>query len=224
MPLPRSTAEILGLYADTIRADMRKCLPATVTAVCPNRQTVDVQIAINQPLFTDLGDVVTETAPSISDVPLGIMRGGGFFVWLPVAVGDSVLLVFSDLSTDTWRSGEGQPQPPGFMGVHTADSPFAIPMIQYDSKFFSDPNNAPTKVIIGHDGSAAQIRLSATDIELGNAVTGSIALSQKIDLFIQTVMGWIPVADDGGAALKTALTTAGFTITTTTASAVAKSQ
>lgn len=187
MPLSRSTPEILGLYADALRADIKKVLPATVTAVHADRQTVDVQIAINLPLFTDLGDVVTEPAPSISDVPCGVLRGGGFFVWVPLAVGDSVLLVFSDLSCDTWRSGEGQPQDPGFMGLHTMDSAFAIPMVGYDSKFFSDPANAPTKLIIGKDGSAAQIRLSDTDIELGNAVTDTVALATLVKGELQKI-------------------------------------
>jgi len=188
MPLTRSLPEILGLYADAVRAGIRKCLPATVTAVYPNRQTVDVQICVNLPLATDLGEIVTEPAPAISDVPLGIMRGGGFFVWLPVAVGDSVLVIFSDLSTDTWRSGEGQPTDPGFVGVHSMDSAFAVPMIAYDSKFFADPANAPTKLLIGKDGSPAQIRLSATDIELGNAVTDAVGLASKIDSAVATIV------------------------------------
>lgn len=166
MPLPRSMAEILGAHSDALKGDIRKVLPATITAVHPDRQTVDVQIAINNPVFDDLGNAYTEPAPSISDVPLGVMRGGGFLVWLPVAVGDSVLLVFSDLSTDNWRAGDGTAQDPGWMGKHTFDSPFALPMVAPDAKFFSDPNAAPTSLIIGQDGGASQIRISPTTMQI----------------------------------------------------------
>ena len=188
MPLERSLEGVLGFHEDFVKNEIRKCLPATVTAVHTDRQTVDVQIAVNNPLFDDLGNAFTEPAPSLSDVPVGCLRGGGFFVWLPLAVGDSVLLVFSDLSADTWRSGDGTAQDPGFMGKHTIDSAFALPMFSPDSKFFADPNAAPSKIIIGKDGSAAQIRLSATDIELGSSATDAVGLASKIDLAVSAIV------------------------------------
>lgn len=215
--------EILGLHSDAVKADISKCLPATVTAVNAAAQTVDVQIAINEILHDDLGNTYVLPAPSISGVPLGVMRGGGFLVWVPVAVGDSVLLIFSDLSADSWRAGDGHPQPPGWVGRHTKDSPWALPCCAPDSKALTSPPGDAGKLIIGKDGGAAQIKISATDIELGASATDAVALASKVDAFIQTVMSWLPAAGDGGAALKTALTTAGFTITSTVKSNLVKS-
>lgn len=180
MPLERSHAEILGAYADAIKHDIRKCLPATITAVHADRQTVDVQIAVNALLFDPLGNPFSEPAPSLADVPLGVMRGGGFLVWVPVAVGDSVLLVFSDLSTDTWRAGDGTARDPGWAGRHTCDSPFALPCVAPDAKFLASPNADPGKVIIGKDGGTAQIRISASDIELGAPAGDFVALASKV--------------------------------------------
>lgn len=184
MPLRRTLAEILGQHADALKADIRKCVPATVTAVHPDRQTVDVQLGTQNILFDDLGDITVEDATSIADVPLGCLRGGGFFVWVPVTVGDSVLLVYSDLSADTWRSGDGSPQPPGFAGRHTADSAFALPMYAPDAKALASPQTDANKVIIGKDGGSTQIKISGSDIELGAAVTDYVALASKIDSFI----------------------------------------
>jgi hypothetical protein len=221
MPLPRSLAEVLGRHGDALKNDLRKVIPATVVAVYPARQTVDVQIAVNNPLFDDLGNVITEPAPSISDVPLGVVRGGGFLVWVPVAIGDSVLLVFSDLSTDTWRLGDGTPQDPGWVGKHTLDSPFAIPMIAPDAHFLASPAAAAGKLVIGKDGGAAQIRISATDIELGAVATDAIALASKVDAIITALRTWTVVAGDGGAALKAAVIATGVT---TSASTLVKAQ
>jgi hypothetical protein len=186
MPLERSMSEIFGAFGDALKNDIRKVIPATVTAVNPSRQTVDCQVAVHNILFDDLGNVVQDDAPAFSDVPLACMRGGGFLVWLPVTVGDSVLLVFSDLSTDTWRAGDGNPQPPGWVGKHTTDSPFAIPAFAPDAKFLASPD--PNKVVIGKDGAAAQIKISATDIELGNAVTDAVGLASKIDSAVTTIV------------------------------------
>lgn len=186
MPLPRSHAEILGAHRDALLNELRKCLPATVTAVHPSRQTVDVQLAVCNVVFDDAGNSYEEPAPSITDVPLGVARGGGFMVWVPVAVGDSVLLVFSDLSTDRWRAGDGTPQPPGFAGKHTSDSPFAIPCCAPDAKYFGDPGT--DKVIIGQDGGQAQIRISSSDIELGVGATDFVGLANPTDAHLSSIV------------------------------------
>jgi hypothetical protein len=194
MPIERSLPEIFKTFGDALKHDIRKVMPATVTAVNAAAQTVDVQIATNNLLFTDLGDAIEEDAASLSGVPLGCLRGGGFMIWLPVAVGDSVLLVFSDLSADTWLAGDGTPQAPGFMGVHTSDSPFAIPMFAPTAKTLASPAAEPGSLIIGKDGATAQIRLTAANIELGGPagtpLTDFVALASKVDantVLLQTV-------------------------------------
>jgi hypothetical protein len=201
MPIQRSPAEIFGAFGDALKADIRKCVPATITQVHADRQTVDVQVATNDLLFDDLGNPVSMPAPSISDVPLGCLRGGGFFIWVPVQVGDSVLLVFSDQSADTWRSGTGAPQDPGFAGKHTADSPFAIPAWAPDNKMLQSPPQDAGKVIIGMDGAAAQIKISATDIELGAQAADYVALASKVDAELTKIANTLStfVPGSGGA-------------------------
>jgi class 3 adenylate cyclase len=215
MPIDRSLEEVFARHAEKVKSDIRKCVPATVTAVHPDKQTVDVQVGVNQLLFDDLGNAVSMPAPSYTDVPLGVLRGGGFFVWVPVAAGDTVLLVFSDLSCDSWRSGDASaPVDPVWAGVHTHDSPFAIPMVAPDAKALTSPAADPSKIIIGKDGGTAQIRIGSSDIELGAPASDAVALASKLDLFIAAFVAWTPNPGDGGAALKTALS--GFLSTFTT--------
>ncbi len=185
MPLTRSLAEILDAHGQTLRDDVRVSLPAVVTAVHADRQTVDVQISIKNPLYDSAGNISYEKMPSIADVPIGVLRGNGFFIWLPIAVNDSVMLVFSDLSTDNWRASDGiEPVAPGWAGKHTADSPIAIPCLGVDSHFLVDPALAAGKIIIGKDGSPAQIRISATEIDLGTTPTSPIALATPVNTAI----------------------------------------
>ncbi len=200
MPIERSISEVLEAHGEAIRRDIRKCVPATVTAVSAALQTVDVQIAINDVLYTDMGDGVDMGAASLANVPLGCLRGGGFFLWVPVAVGDSVLLIFSDASADTWRAGDGSPKPPGFAGLHTADSPFAIPMFAPDAKGLGSPVTAATKMMLGRDVATEQIRISDTAIELGSPAVDAVALASKVDAIntllkaFATAMGAVPPA------------------------------
>lgn len=189
MPFNRSLAEVLNAHGDTLRNEMRKCLPAVVVKVHPERQTVDVQITVKNPIFTEFEEVVYQDQPSIADVPVGVLRGGGFFVWIPVQVGDSVMLIFSDLSTDTWRASDGaKPVNPGWAGKHTIDSPFAIPWIAPDTKFLVDPSDEPNKLIIGKDGTNAQMRISASQVEFGPHPTDAAGLASKIDSAVSTIV------------------------------------
>jgi hypothetical protein len=208
MPLPRSNAEILAAHMDAIMADIRKCLPGTVTAVNTTRQTVDVQLAVNGVLFDELGTAISVPAASLSDVPLGVMRGGGFLVWVPVAVGDSVLVLFSDYSTDTWRDTcTGPAVDPGWVGVHTADSPFAIPCVTPDAGFLtSTPGD---KVVVGKDNADEQILIGASDILLGRSAVDPVALATKLDSLINILAPLVPYppGPTSGSALVAALAT-----------------
>lgn len=176
MPVDRSLEDILLAQADTIHDELRVSLPGVITKVHVDKQTVDVQITVKNPLFDEHGNAIFEQLTSIADVPLAVTRGGGFLVWVPVAVGDSVMLVFSDLSMDTWRAGDGsRPVPPGWVGKHTADSAIAYPCVAPDSKSLSSPS--ADKVVIGKDSGPTQISISAADITATAGGVGSIKVT-----------------------------------------------
>jgi Phage protein Gp138 N-terminal domain len=173
MPFSRELPEVIAAAADGTLEGLKKIAIGYVTAV--NGGFVDVQLMTQSPLFDEFGNVTFEPAPAIGGVPLCVMRGGGFSVSLPVSVGDSVLVVFTDLSADTWRASQGtQPVAPGWVGRHTWDSAFALPCVAPDASAI-----APTagKVVIGKGSNT--IAVSASDIEL--AGTGDfVALASKV--------------------------------------------
>ena len=195
MPHERTLSEVLLNFGDQLKNDMKKCCPATVTAVHPSTtadyagQTVDVQVATLNVVFDELGTAIQEPPISFANVPLGGLRGGGFLVWLPVTVGDSVLLIFSDLSADSWRAGDGSSQPPGFVGKHTTDSPFALPMFAPDAKVFSSPGANPGNLIIGKDGSSQQIQIDGSHINLGGPTPADfVALASKVTANLNAIV------------------------------------
>jgi hypothetical protein len=203
MPLERSEAEILGAHADAIRADFRKVVPATILAV--NGQKVDVQIDINSTLFDEINTAISVPAASLSGVPYCSLRAGGFSLWIPPTVGDSVLIIFSDLSYDTWqaRNRGDPPVDPGWKGFHTADSPFAIPCIAPATQPLT---TAPSgSLVIGKDGSDEQIVISGSDIKLGAGASNFVALANlvatelgKIATALTSIVVTIPVTSPAG--------------------------
>jgi hypothetical protein len=198
MPVQRSLPEILRAHADAIKSEIRKCLPGTVTAVDATHQTVDVQLAVNGVLFDELGTAVSVPAPSLSGVPLGVLRGGGFLVWVPVSVGDSVLVMFSDLSCDVWSAGPvgNSAVDPGWVGQHTHDSPFAIPMVSPAAGVLtSTPTN---KVVIGKDNADEQILIGPSDIELGRGATDFVALASKVEAELNKIAATLATGSNSG--------------------------
>ncbi len=212
MPVQRSLAEVLRAHGDALKSEIRKCLPGTVTAVDAAHQTVDVQLAINGVLFDELGTAVSVPAPSLSSVPLGVLRGGGFLVWVPVKVGDSVLVMFSDLSCDVWQDGPvgNAAVDPGWVGVHTHDSPFAIPMVSPAAGKLLD--TLTDQMVIGLDDSDQQIRISGSLVQLGAGATDFVALASKVATElgkIQTALTSIVTTCPAGSGTGTATYTPG---------------
>ena len=183
MPIEHSDIEIHLAAQDALRDDLRVALPCTVTAVHADSGTVDCQPAILNPLTDEDGRLSYETLPGLPGVPLACLRGGGFFLYLPVTVGDSVLVIFTDLSTDSWRAAQAGPQPvrPIVVGKHTAAGCYAIPCIAPDGAWLEQPRSSSGVVTIGKDNSDQQITISGTDIELGRGATDFVALASKVD-------------------------------------------
>jgi hypothetical protein len=137
MPLPRELSEVQAATRDVILEGVRKVAVGFVTAV--HGQTVDVQLCTKIPLFDETTGTTFEDAPALGNVPWCSTRAGGFIIWVPPSINDTCLVVFTDLSYDSWRSSDGNsPVNPGWCGRHTADSPFALPMVSPDTDPIGD--------------------------------------------------------------------------------------
>lgn len=200
MPIERNLAEILGAHWDACKADMVKCLPATVLAVDTGKQTVDVQVGINNMLFDPFGNYCSVPAPSITGVPLGVLRGGGFLVSVPVAVGDYVMLHWSDRSMDTWQASTGTAVDPGNLAQHTMDSCYAIPMVAPTAKALGSVSGS--NIVIGKDGADEQIVISSSDIKIGRGASQLVALGPKVDAITSALSTWLTALNTYAAAIQ----------------------
>jgi len=177
MPLERDLGEVCNHLQDAILEDIRKIAVGWVTAV--KGQFVDVQLATSVPLFDESTGTTFESPLALGSIPFCSIKAGGFIVWVPPAVNDTVLVCFTDLSYDTWRQSNGNTVVnPNWTGRHTGDSAFAIPVCAPDTKPIASADAG--KLVIGKDGSSALIKISGSEIDLGNPASDAVALASKV--------------------------------------------
>ena len=122
-PDSMSLAELIRTSQKSHGSRLRVALPGKVVSY--NSKT---HLATVQPLLMDLGTKeFPETLPPVPRVPIAHPRTAAGAVFLPVAKGDLVTLLFSDRALDAWKAGVGQPVDPDNTRQHDLSDCWAIP-------------------------------------------------------------------------------------------------
>lgn len=90
--------ELLLRTVSTALAGVNTALPARVVRFYPEERKADVQPLIRK----QMADGTTMDYPTILAVPICYPASGQALFYFPLAAGDSLLLVFSQASTDNW--------------------------------------------------------------------------------------------------------------------------
>jgi hypothetical protein len=151
-----SLAEVIRAFVREGAADLHVSIPAKVVRVELAKGLVDAQ-----PLVKDLFEGQAVSVPVITNVPIVWPGAGGFRLTFPIAVGDTVLLVFSDRSLDLWleKGGEVDPKDPR---RHTLSDAIAIPGLRSFSAPWSGA--AADGVTLGKDGGTYQPAALGQDV------------------------------------------------------------
>lgn len=192
--------ELLRRAIESRIADIHVSLPGIVRSYDAEKQVASVEPVVRRALFDEDGEQVEEELPILENVPVVWPGGGGFYLHFPLAAGDTGDLVFSERSFAEWRE-TGIVSTPGDLRVHALYGKF-YPGLRSDKDPRADAPATGEGVIAVGDG---VLRVGPS--------TGSqfVALSTKVSAQLQqlktAINGWTPVPNDGGAALKVALTT-----------------
>jgi len=186
-------ADLLQDAATQALFELHTAMPGQIVSVYAdgNRQFADVRPCLRRALATEEDQaqpLAEEDLPVLPRVPIGYPQGGGFFVSLPMAAGDFVLLVFAERSIDRWiatakKSSQGTVST-GDVGMHTLDGAIALPLGPAPSGELLEGVSA-TDLVIGKSGGLV-LTMSASLIQLG-VTTGSasgadfVALAGKVD-------------------------------------------
>lgn len=152
-------AAILNAVKAQTFADLRVSMPARVEKYDDATQLADVQPLLKESYVDEEGERAIARLPVITNVPVVFPGGGGMRITFPVRAGDTVMLVFSDRSIDSWLAQGGEATPEDERRHHLSDA-IAIPGLH--------PNNAAWSgieanvVTIGDDAAASDFVALAT--------------------------------------------------------------
>ncbi len=179
---PRSPtlAEVVQLALESRLRSVHVALPGRIEKYDATQQKADVKPMVSDLSPTRDGEEVEESLPIIPNVPVVFPRGGGYFVTMPLAPGDFVLLVFNERSIDTWASGDGAEKNPDDFRTHNLTDAVAIPGFYPFSQSVGEAS-IDTNMVMGKDsGSTIHIKDDG-EIHLGSENPSEfIALAQKV--------------------------------------------
>jgi hypothetical protein len=125
--------------------------------------------------------------PVITAVPVAFPRGGGFCIAWPLTEGDPCLLVFSERSLDAYLDSDGASViDPDDARTHDVTDAVCIPGMT--TKANPIPNAPTAHIVIGKENGAAQLRVTASQVQaIGDSVRlGAANASQALALATET--------------------------------------
>lgn len=147
--------------------DLHTCLPGIIVSFDPEKQTAQVQPAI-QRIFTEKGAV---NLPVCVDVPVQFPGGGDFFLTFPIKAGDECILWFSERAIDNWHMAGGT-APPAEYRLHDLSDGLAMVGLNSQPKAIPQFADSATQ-LRSRDGQfyieitdTGKVRIQAQDIEL----------------------------------------------------------
>lgn len=180
--LEPTLAEVIRAALEAHAGDLHTSTVCRVEKYDATKQVVDCVPVIRRPLENAVGDVEHEEICVIPNVPVAWPRAGGFFIHLPLEVGDHVLVVFTHDNIGTWRQ-TGSVSDPGDRSRHSLSSCIAIPgiasMLSPLSPLDADARSAG--LVLGKDGSAEQILVAEGEIRIGKLAVSPVALAVPTD-------------------------------------------
>lgn len=151
--------EVIRAALAAAQGRIHTALPGRIESYDSERQCANVQPLIQNITLTGEGEDLVETLPIINDVPVVFPRGGGFFISLPLAKGDYVLLVFNERSIDKFVTGSGGVTDPLDPRQHNLSDAVAFAGFYPFAQSIEDSNGED--LVLGKDENGVQLALTA---------------------------------------------------------------
>jgi len=196
MPSSASSAETMRRVLETDRLEVHTCLPGRVRSYDQASQTAEIELEIRQvtPARDDDDDDAATPYPVLPQVPVVCLRGANFFVHIPLAEGDKVMVFFAESDLNEWRR-TGALTDPGVATRHGLSGAFCIPGIHHQrnplggSDIGTPGPETPPYMTIGREGGQALLKIRGDSIEAGG--TDQLArwagVSAHLDAIEQTL-------------------------------------
>lgn len=174
-----SEAEFLRRIMDARVSQIHTSIPGKVVTYDTALQTCKISISIKDFVPTEDGDVVSEEAAELVNVPVLFPGGGDFQMVWTLQPGDHVLVVFAERATSAWRLS-GEQAEAGDVRRHSLNGAFAIPCIR--------PITDPITNLLPN---ATVVSVPSGGIVFGNALLAQfLARADKVDAALNVLFTW----------------------------------
>lgn len=190
--------EVIQDYIEMDKLELNTCLPAIVKAYDSVKQTCTVQPSMKR---TTIAGEVSSRA-EIEDVPVVFPRSGAYGFTVPITVGDSVMLIFSQRSLDDWIDNGGEVEVTDYR-LHDINDAIAIPgLFPLENKITPAPaadaaEVRGNKILLGKSGASDEPMVLGnvlqTNLEdLITAIEDLVALIKKPTVIVTPSAGGSP--------------------------------
>lgn len=167
--------ELIQTAIESMTSELCVALPGRVESYDSDAQTADVKPMIRRLVPTPDEDQIAEELPVIYSVPVCHPGGNGWGLHIPLAAGDTVLLVFSQWDPSEWRRTGDIASPPD-QRSHNMSHAIAIP--GYRSTRAPISGASASDVTFMKDGFG--ITIKTDKVEIGGS-SDAAALASKVD-------------------------------------------
>lgn len=187
-PTSPTTQDVIRAWLDYERENSHHALVAKVQSYDAAKQTADLVPVVRHAVAQPDGSAAYEDLPVLPAVPVLFPRAGAWFISLPLAAGDFVLVILTDAASEHWRAGDGSPQCPGDLRRNHLANAVCFPANFYPAGMALAHASA-TDLVLGKDD-GARITLRADG-------SGDVTLPAGRDWTFNG--GSTPVAKEGSA-------------------------
>lgn len=185
--LPRTLPEVLRKAIAGKLQDVHVALPGQVVRWDAEANLADVQVMVEHPVYDDDGEREYEDIGVLIGVPVAWPRAGGHLLTLPMAAGDSGLLVFCSTPIGEWRE-TGQRSQPEDARRHSIGWPIFYPGAFPDVSppAAGDVAARQAGLVLGKDGDVNQLRITGSTattnayVDVGKGATDFVALASLV--------------------------------------------
>jgi hypothetical protein len=159
-----TAAEVLRLAISGALENVHVALPGRIEEWDPAQQKASVKPLVKRLIAAEDGEEILEELPVLTDVPVLFPRSSEFFLSLPLAPGDFVLLVFCERSIDAWTAGSGDDTDPNDFRRHDLSDAVALPGFYPFAKALADVS--ASTMALGKTG-GPQVHVDGAAVHLG---------------------------------------------------------
>ena len=206
LPYP-TERDILDAREENLRLDLETAFPARVQSYDAAAQTADLVPLIRRQVPQPDGSHTLEELPVLPSVPVCFPRMGLGVLTLPVAAGDTGLVVVCSGAIGHWRVGDGDVADPGDLRRHHLSHAVFLPvgLVPQSRKLTHAPAAAgvsgglPTGVVLGFDGASGSRVLiyetGAVEVSVGGAVAVRVDPNGTVNLGAASGAAFVARAD-----------------------------